>query len=73
MTALDPEVKQQFHDLLEKLKAAGHTVESVDFTYLDYLVPHLLRTDNRSIVPICRLLVQRHPLRSSQRSDRRCG
>lgn len=36
---LDPEVKQQFHDLLEKLKAAGHTVESVDFTYLDYLVP----------------------------------
>ena len=48
---LDPEVKQQFHDLLENLKAAGHTVESVDFTYLDYLVPtYYVLTNRRSIV-----------------------
>jgi aspartyl-tRNA(Asn)/glutamyl-tRNA(Gln) amidotransferase subunit A len=36
---LDPEVKTRMLDIIDKLKAAGHTVESVDFPYLDYLVP----------------------------------
>lgn len=36
---LDPEVKQKTVAALDKLKAAGHTVEAVDFPYLDYLVP----------------------------------
>ncbi len=36
---LDPEVKQKTVAALEKLKTAGHTVEAVDFPYLDYLVP----------------------------------
>jgi aspartyl-tRNA(Asn)/glutamyl-tRNA(Gln) amidotransferase subunit A len=36
---IDPEVKSQFHSLLDKLRADGHTVESVDFSVLDYLVP----------------------------------
>lgn len=36
---LDPEVKQNTIAALDKLKAAGHTVEAVNFPYLDYLVP----------------------------------
>ncbi|MGZ4053921.1 MAG: Asp-tRNA(Asn)/Glu-tRNA(Gln) amidotransferase subunit GatA [Bacteroidia bacterium] len=36
---LNPEIKARINDIISKLKAAGHTVESVDFPYLDYLVP----------------------------------
>lgn len=36
---LDPEVKKAVMQQLEKFKAEGHTVEAVDFPYLDYLVP----------------------------------
>jgi aspartyl-tRNA(Asn)/glutamyl-tRNA(Gln) amidotransferase subunit A len=36
---LNSEIKSQILELINKLKAAGHTVEAVDFPYLDYLVP----------------------------------
>lgn len=36
---LDPEVKKAVSDQLEKFKSEGHTVEAVNFPYLDYLVP----------------------------------
>lgn len=36
---LDPEIKTRINDIINKLKAAGHIVEAVDFPYLDYLVP----------------------------------
>lgn len=36
---LDKEIKDRILGLLEKLKAEGHTVEAVDFPYLDFLVP----------------------------------
>jgi aspartyl-tRNA(Asn)/glutamyl-tRNA(Gln) amidotransferase subunit A len=36
---IDPEVKKSILDHIEKFRKAGHTVESVDFPYLDYLVP----------------------------------
>jgi aspartyl-tRNA(Asn)/glutamyl-tRNA(Gln) amidotransferase subunit A len=36
---LDPEVKQTYWGLIEKLKAEGYTVEEVSFPYLDYMVP----------------------------------
>lgn len=36
---LDPEVKNAVLNKLEELKKQGHTVEAVDFPYLDYLVP----------------------------------
>lgn len=36
---LDAEVKARFYDIIEKLKAEGHTVEETEFEYLDYLVP----------------------------------
>jgi len=36
---LDPEVKKAVSTQLEEFKKQGHTVEAVDFPYLDYLVP----------------------------------
>ncbi len=36
---LDPEVKQSVLNKLEEFKKQGHTVEAVDFPYLDFLVP----------------------------------
>jgi aspartyl-tRNA(Asn)/glutamyl-tRNA(Gln) amidotransferase subunit A len=36
---LDPEIKAGFRDSLEKIKKAGHSVEAIDFEYLDYIVP----------------------------------
>lgn len=38
-SGLDPEVKKQTLDTLEKLKKAGHTIQGVDFPYLEFLVP----------------------------------
>ncbi|MCB9225395.1 MAG: Asp-tRNA(Asn)/Glu-tRNA(Gln) amidotransferase subunit GatA [Crocinitomicaceae bacterium] len=35
----DPEVKARMRDLIEKLRAAGHTVEGVDFPFLEVMVP----------------------------------
>jgi len=36
---LDEEIKQGLLSQVERLRAAGHVVEPVDFPYLDYLVP----------------------------------
>lgn len=36
---LDPEIRDRFNQLFDQLRADGHTVEAVDFPYLDYLVP----------------------------------
>jgi len=36
---LNPEIKIRISEIISKLKAAGHTVEAVDFPFLDYLVP----------------------------------
>ena len=36
---LDPEIKMNLTDKLEKLKIDGHVVEPVSFPFLDYLVP----------------------------------
>lgn len=36
---LNPEIKNFFSNYIEKLKAQGHTIEGIDFPYLDYLVP----------------------------------
>lgn len=36
---LNPEIKTRINDIISKLKASGHTVEAVDFPYLEYLVP----------------------------------
>jgi len=36
---LDADVKQLSWDLVERLKSEGHSVEAVDFEYLDYIIP----------------------------------
>jgi len=36
---LNPEVKKYFTDLIDKLKSEGHTIEPVDFPFLDHMVP----------------------------------
>lgn len=36
---LNPEIKARIKESISKLQADGHTVEAVDFPYLDYLVP----------------------------------
>jgi aspartyl-tRNA(Asn)/glutamyl-tRNA(Gln) amidotransferase subunit A len=36
---LDPEIKENFLNLINKLKAEGHTVEEQTFSYLDVIVP----------------------------------
>jgi len=36
---LDKEIRTNIEAKLDKLKSEGHTVEAVDFPYLDYLVP----------------------------------
>lgn len=36
---LDPEIRQRLTELCEGLRAEGHTVEAVDFPYLDYMIP----------------------------------
>lgn len=37
--SLDPEVRATAQNTIDKLKADGHTVEGVDFDYLDYIIP----------------------------------
>ncbi len=36
---IDPEVSGRMNEIIEKLKAEGHTVEMVSFPYLNYMVP----------------------------------
>ena len=36
---LDPEIKKHIEEKIEHLKADGHTVESVEFPYLEHIVP----------------------------------
>ena len=37
--SLDPEIRKNIIDWMEMLKQAGHTIEPVDFNYLDHIVP----------------------------------
>jgi len=36
---LDPEIKETMYGVIDRLKEEEHTVEAVDFPYLDYIVP----------------------------------
>jgi aspartyl-tRNA(Asn)/glutamyl-tRNA(Gln) amidotransferase subunit A len=37
--SLDAHIRQAAFDLIEKMKSEGHTVEAVEFDYLDYIIP----------------------------------
>ena len=36
---IDSEVKAKTYEVIEQLKADGHTVEEIEFPYLDYMIP----------------------------------
>lgn len=36
---LDPEIRQNISELIEKLRSEGHALTAVDFPYLDYVIP----------------------------------
>lgn len=36
---LDPEIRQNISELIEKLRSEGHLLTAVDFPYLDYVIP----------------------------------
>ena len=36
---LDPEIKNQIENQIEQLRAAGHTIDPIDFDLLNYIVP----------------------------------
>jgi aspartyl-tRNA(Asn)/glutamyl-tRNA(Gln) amidotransferase subunit A len=38
-SGLDPQIRESITKTMDRLKAEGHSVEPVDFPYLDYLVP----------------------------------
>lgn len=38
-TAINPVIKTRFLDVVEQMKADGHTVDAVDFPMLDHLIP----------------------------------
>jgi len=48
--AVQPEIRKAYQDLINKAEAAGHTVESVDLPYLDYVLPtyYILTTSEAS-------------------------
>ncbi len=37
--AIDPEIRKQTEGFIEGLRKEGHTVEAIDFPYIDYMVP----------------------------------
>ncbi len=37
--SLDPEIRTAIGNLMEQLKSEGHTIEPVDFNYIDHVVP----------------------------------
>ncbi len=37
--SIDADIRQQTLNFIDQLKADGHTVEAVDFAYLDYIIP----------------------------------
>ncbi len=37
--SIDADIRRQTLDLIARLKAEGHSVEAVDFDYLDYIIP----------------------------------
>lgn len=47
---LDPEIKAEFVNAIQKMKAAGYQVEDVDFPYIDYVIPtyYILTTGEAS-------------------------
>lgn len=68
--ALDPSIKTAFYQLIDKLKADGHSVEPVDFPYLDHLIPtYYVLTTAEASSNLSRYDGMRYGYRSSSATD----
>jgi len=68
--ALDSTIKTRFKEVIEKLKADGHTVEAVDFPLLDHLIPtYYVLTTAEASSNLSRYDGMRYGYRSEKASD----
>ncbi|MBL4586371.1 MAG: Asp-tRNA(Asn)/Glu-tRNA(Gln) amidotransferase subunit GatA [Flavobacteriales bacterium] len=68
--ALDETIKERFFQVVEKLKADGHSVEAVDFPYLDFLIPtYYILTTAEASSNLSRYDGMRYGHRSSTATD----
>lgn len=68
--ALDPTIKSRFLEVVEKLKADGHTVEAVDFPLLDHLIPtYYILTTAEASSNLSRYDGMRYGYRSEKATD----
>jgi aspartyl-tRNA(Asn)/glutamyl-tRNA(Gln) amidotransferase subunit A len=68
--ALDSTIKTRFKEVVEKLKADGHTVEAVDFPLLDHLIPtYYVLTTAEASSNLSRYDGMRYGYRSEKASD----
>lgn len=68
--ALDSTIKARFKEVVEKLKADGHTVEAVDFPLLDHLIPtYYVLTTAEASSNLSRYDGMRYGYRSEKASD----
>lgn len=67
---IDPEVRERTEQVIGQLKADGHTVEGVDFPYLDYMVPtYYILTTAESSSNLARFDGVHYGYRSSDATD----
>ena len=68
--ALDPAIKEGFYNLVERLKEDGHTIEAVDFPYLDHLIPtYYILTTAEASSNLARYDGMRYGYRSQKATD----
>ena len=68
--AIDATIKARFLEVVEKLKADGHTVEAVDFSLLDHLIPtYYILTTAEASSNLSRYDGMRYGYRSEKATD----
>ncbi|MBP9151126.1 MAG: Asp-tRNA(Asn)/Glu-tRNA(Gln) amidotransferase subunit GatA, partial [Flavobacteriales bacterium] len=68
--ALDATIKARFMEVVEKLKADGHTVDAVDFPLLDFLIPtYYILTTAEASSNLSRYDGMRYGYRSEKATD----
>ena len=68
--ALDATIKARFMEVIEKLKADGHTVDAVDFSLLDHLIPtYYILTTAEASSNLSRYDGMRYGYRSEKATD----
>lgn len=69
-SGVDPEIRQRVMEMLEELKAKGHTVKALDFPLLEYVVPcYYVLTTAEASSNLSRFDGVHYGYRSSQSAD----